>query len=249
MNAKRLTTCIGLAIALPLSASFAQDDGLDLEDLFAEEFEDEPSQVAINDPLEPVNRAIFKFNDKVYRSIVKPFASAYSKVMPDPLERGIDNVFENLKFPSRFVSNGLQGRFGQAGKETGKFLVNSTVGVGGIFKVSDDIEGLRTSDEDIGQALGRWGMGHGFYIVFPFLGPTSLRDFAGDFADGAVEPIPTPWSQVDDTTERLVLRVIDTVNGLPALMDLYDSMRRAAVDPYASVRDGYTQRRAKQVEE
>ena len=89
----------------------------------------------------------------------------------------------------------------------------------------------------------------GVLIANGTLSEPNMPDFAGDFADGAVEPIPTPWSQVDDTTDRLILRAVDIVNDLPALMDLYDSMRRSAIDPYASVRDGFTQRRAKLVEE
>lgn len=221
---------------------------MDVEDLFADDFEAEQI-ITINDPFEGVNRAIFKFNDGLYTKVVKPFSRAYTKIVPDPVERGMSNVFENLKFPSRFVSNVLQGRFGQAGKETGKFVLNTTVGIAGIMKPSDRVEGLRTSDEDIGQAFGRWGLGHGFYIVIPLIGPTSLRDFAGDFADNYTEPIPEPWSQIEDSTSRWVVRGVEIVNNLPSLMDLYDSMKRSAIDPYASVRDAYAQRRARLVEE
>ncbi|EDY85186.1 VacJ like lipoprotein [Verrucomicrobiia bacterium DG1235] len=228
------------------SVAIAQDDAIDLDDLFADEFE-EQSTVTINDPLEKYNRAIFKFNDSVYTSLVKPVARTYSNVMPDRVERGIENVFKNLKYPSRLVGNILQGRFGQAGKETGKFALNTTVGIGGIFRPSDDFEGLQTHDEDVGQAFARWGFGHGFYLVLPFTGPTSLRDFVGDFVDDAVEPINEPWSQIEDDTDRLILRVIEITNRLPAIMELYDSMRRSAIDPYSSVRDAYAQRRARQV--
>lgn len=237
------------ALCLLASASLsAQDEGLDMEDLFGDDFEQEVS-ASIHDPLEPINRVIFNFNDGLYRHIVKPFARTYSKIVPDPVERGIGNVFENLEFPARFVSNSLQGRFGQAGKETGKFIINTTAGIGGIFRASDKYPELNTTKEDIGQAFGRWGFGHGFYIVLPFMGPTSFRDLVGDFADGAVEPIPEPWSQIDDETDRLIVRAIGIVNDIPSLMDIYESMKRSAVDPYASVRDGYTQRRARQVED
>ncbi len=242
-----LKLCILFSSTLVLTvASRGQQIGL--EDLIDEDLETGPP-VTINDPIEGFNRAIFKFNDGLYTKIVTPFARGYSKVVPDPIEKGVGNFFDNLKFPSRFAGNVLQGRLNQAGRETGKFLVNSTIGLGGILKPSDDIDGLSPSDEDIGQAFAKWGMGHGFYIVLPFLGPTSLRDFVGDFADGAVEPIPDPWTLIDDDTDRLILQVAEIVNGLPRLIEIYDSMRRSAIDPYASVRDGYAQRRARQVNE
>ncbi|MDQ8205348.1 VacJ family lipoprotein [Pelagicoccus sp. SDUM812003] len=247
MKASTLSLFAATLIGLPASL-VGQDDGLDIDELFQDDFEAE-RQVSINDPLEPVNRAIFKFNDGLYNKVVRPFSKAYARVMPDPVEKGITNVFENLEFPSRFTSNLLQGRVGNAAKETGKFLVNTTAGIGGIIRVSDEIDGLDIPDEDIGQAFASWGVGHGFYLVLPFMGPSSARDLVGDFADGAVEPIPTPWSQVDDSTDRLILRSIDIVNDLPRLMDVYDSMQRSAIDPYASVRDGYAQRRARQASE
>lgn len=237
-----------IVLAAGITTANAQDDGLNVEDLFADDFEQDLA-TSINDPFEGVNRAIFKFNNGVYKNLFRPFARAYTKIVPDPIEKGIGNVFNNLKLPSRFVSNAFQGRFGQAGKETGQFVINTTAGIGGIFRVSDRFEDLQTSQEDFGQTLGAWGFGHGFYIIVPFLGPTSLRDFAADFVDDAVDPIPTPNSQIDDSADRLALRVIDIVNRLPSLIDLYDSMSRSAIDPYASMRDGYTQRRASQVAE
>lgn len=233
---------------IPVAISYGQDEGMDVDDLFADDFEAE-EEITINDPLEGINRAIFKFNDGVYTKVLKPFARTYANVMPDPVEQGVSNVFENLKFPSRFVSNVLQGRFGQAGKETGKFVVNTTVGVLGIMKPSDRIESLDTSDEDIGQAFGRWGIGHGFYLVIPFIGPSSFRDFVGDLADDIPEPLPKPWTIIEDSTDRMILRAIEITNNLPGLLEIYDSMKRSAIDPYASVRDAYAQRRARMVEE
>ncbi|MBC2605544.1 MlaA family lipoprotein [Pelagicoccus albus] len=229
--------------------SIAQDDeGLQLDDLFEEDFEMEEAP-SIHDPFEKVNRAIFDFNDEVYATFGRPFANAYARVMPDPVERSITNVFTNLKFPSRFVGNVLQGRFGEASKETGQFVVNTTVGIGGIFRVSDKIPSLQTNKEDFGQALGSWGVKHGFYIVLPILGPSSLRDFASDFVDDAIEPIPSPNTVIDDSTDRMVIRTVEVVNQFPSLMNLYDSMKRSAIDPYASVRDAYAQRRAIQISE
>ena len=241
-------SCILFSSAFAASSLCAQEGGVNIEDLFEDDFEDEKA-ADINDPLESLNRAIFNFNDGVYKHVARPFASGYSAIVPDPVEKGVGNVFKNLKFPSRFVGNLLQGKLRKAGQETGKFLVNTTVGLGGIFEASKDSKDLNPPEEDVGQALAVWGLGHGFYFVMPFLGPTSARDFVGDFADGAANPIPRPWSQVDDSGERIALRVIEAVNELPANMDLYDSMSRSSIDKYAAVRDAYAQRRAKKVSE
>lgn len=243
-----------LSLTLVASLSFgssliAQDDGLDIDDLFEDDFEAEEATATIHDPIEGFNRAIFNFNDGFYKNIGRPFANTYAKIMPDPVEKGIGNVFENAKFPSRFVSNVFQARFGEASKETGQFLINTTAGIGGIFKVSDEFEELDTNKEDFGQVLGAWGMGHGFYLVIPFMGPTSLRDFAADFVDDAVEPLPSPNSEIEDSADRIALRAVELINRFPYLMDLYESMSRSAIDPYASMRDAYAQRRAKAVEE
>ncbi len=231
-------------LALPLAA---QVDGVDIDSLFEDDFE--APVKPINDPIAPVNRVIFRFNDKVYTYAAKPFANFYRKAMPVPVQKGVGNVFGNLKYPSRLAGCLLQGKLKRASQETGRFFVNSTVGVAGIFDAAKNFENLNPPAEDIGQAFGKWGVGHGFYIVLPLIGPTSLRDLAGNFADGAVEPVPTPWSAIDDTSTRLTLRVIDNVNSLPFIMDLYDSMERSAIDPYSSVRDAYTQRRARAVAE
>ncbi|MDQ8187509.1 VacJ family lipoprotein [Pelagicoccus sp. SDUM812002] len=244
MKSRRYSGILILATALSATVG-AQEDGIDLDDLFNDDFE-EQSTVSINDPFEKVNRAIFNFNDGVYDKVARPLARSYSNVMPDRVERGLANAFRNLKFPSRFTGNVLQARFGQAGKETGKFVLNTTVGLGGLFRPSDRFDSLQTSNEDIGQAFGTWGIGHGFYVIIPFMGPTSLRDFVADFGDDAVDPIPTPWSQIDDSQDRLIIRVVDITNRLPALMELYDSMRRSSIDPYSSVRDAYAQRRARE---
>lgn len=224
----------------------AQEEGIEIEDLFTDDFEDSSSAV-IHDPLEKINRGLFAFNDAVYTKLAKPFARAYAKAVPDRAQRGISNVFRNAKFPSRFAGNVLQGRFGEAGKETGKFILNTTIGIGGILRPSDAMPGLQTNPEDVGQAFASWGLGHGFYFVLPFIGPTSLRDFAGNYVDNAVEPIPESWSRIEDDRTRSVIRSVEIVNRLPAIMRLYDSMLQSSIDPYTSVRDAYAQIRAREV--
>lgn len=125
----------------------------------------------------------------------------------------------------RFTGNILQFKFGRATKETGKFLINSTVGIGGLINVTKDDPTFDFPEEDIGQALGSWGVKHGFYIVLPILGPSTIRDFVGRLGGNVVDPLSEPWTQVDDTHDRLILQGTDTINDLPEIIDLYQSHR------------------------
>ncbi len=246
MKAKRSSFAFA-ALALA-TIGIAQPSEVDVDDLFNDDFETAPT-ATINDPLHHINRVVFRFNDQVYTDVAKPFARFYRKTIPVPVQTGINNVFNNVKFPSRFVGSVLQGKFKRAGQETGKFVINSTIGIGGIFNATKNMDGLNPPEEDIGQAFAKWGIGHGFFVVLPFIGPTSLRDFVGNYADNAVEPVPTPMSMIENKGLRLTLRVVDNVNELPFILDLYDSMRRTAIDPYTAVRDAYAQQRAKALAE
>ena len=112
-----------------------------------------------------------------------------------------------------------------------------------------DFEGLNPPKEDIGQALGSWGIGHGFYLVLPVLGPTTLRDGIGGIGGRTVHPVSRPWSQVEESEYRLGIQALESVNDSPDLMDAYESMMESAVYPYEAVKDAYAQRRAAQVAE
>lgn len=238
---------LALAAVLPLSAQI-EIDQLEESDLYGDDiYATESTNIA--DPFEPFNRAIFKFNDGVYRKVFKPVARTYSKIMPDPAERGIKNFFSNLKYPSRLAGNLLQGKFRGAARETGRFVVNTTAGLGGFFNPAGKIKALEESPEDIGQALGAWGVGHGFYVVLPLLGPSSVRDFAGNMLDEIAETSPDPFSRLYTEETELALRATEVANNLPGLINLYESIVRNAIDPYAALRDGYAQRRASLVEE
>lgn len=239
---------LALAIALSLAPLALHGEALD-EDPFLEEDLEASASAEIADPLEKVNRKIFAFNDFAYKKVFRPFAKGYSKIMPDPAEKGLSNAFDNLAYPSRLVGNLLQGKFKGAGKETGRFLVNTTVGLGGLMDPAKEIKSLQTPKEDLGQSFGKWGLGHGFYVVLPFMGPTSLRDFVGNVGDSAANPIPQPWSQVDDDSDRALLQATEVVNSLPNILDLYDSLTRSAIDPYTAARNAYAQLRARQTSE
>ena len=224
------------------------DDLLDIDDLSEEASSSGPS-AEIADPFEGINRAIFGFNDFAYKEIFEPFSKGYVSVVPQPARKGIGNFFNNLEFPTRFAGSVLQFRFGRASQETGKFLVNTTAGFAGFMNVAPEFDGLNPPIEDVGQAFGAWGIDHGFYIIVPFIGPSSLRDFVGRYGGRTVDPIPEPWTQVDDDGARFALQATDVINDLPDIIDVYNKITEPAIDPYAAVRDGYAQLRAARVAE
>ena len=215
---------------------------------------DEYAAPPVSDPLERVNRAIFKFNDGFYRDVLRPFARGYERVVPQPVRHALTNFFDNLRFPVRFVSSALQARPGRATRETGKFLLNSTLGIGGLVRISDAVPALAAvPDEDLGQTFGVWGIGAGPYLVLPFLGPSSVRDTAGLVGNSCLNPVG--WSRARHTVKgydakwRHGLQAVDLLNTSPELLATYDSFKQAALDPYVAVRNGYLQHRAAAVKQ
>lgn len=239
-----------------LHSKVSAEDFVDLDDLMEmDELLEDDGTVAtsggaeIADPLKGLNRAIFGFNNTVYKNIFQPFTKQYVRVIPKEARKGVGNFFNNLEYPVRLTGNLLQFRLGRASQETGKFFINTTAGMAGFMNAAQEFEGLQPPKEDIGQAFGAWGVKHGFYFVLPFLGPTSLRDFVGRIGGNYVDPISEPWTQVDDSTARFILLTTDTVNDLPEIIDIYNSITGSAIDPYTAMRDGYAQLRAAQVAE
>jgi phospholipid-binding lipoprotein MlaA len=209
---------------------------------------DEYATVEISDPLERLNRATFWCNDKMYLALFRPISKGYEKVVPRPVRKGLDNAFANVKFPIRFVSSALQGKFKRAGLETEKFLVNTVFGLGGLIRQSDKIPSLLDLPaEDMGQTFATWGMGHGPYIMIPFLGPSSLRDGVGLLADNALNPVnwAVYWQNPPDWT--IIPPSADTLRALPSYLELYDSSKKDSIDPYLAIRNAYGQYRAEAV--
>jgi phospholipid-binding lipoprotein MlaA len=193
------------------------------------------------DPLEPLNRASFALNDGLDRALLRPAAKAYRKVTPDLIETGISNVFSNAKYPVTLVNNALQGKFRAALSDTGRFLLNSTLGLGGLLDPATDI-GLERNDEDFGQTFGKWGVGSGPYFVVPLFGPTTLRDGIGAIADDFAEP----RSYIERDRTRWTLWAAGNFERRARLLDA-DALLSRAGDPYALVRSAYLQRREFQV--
>lgn len=200
----------------------------------------------VPDPLEGWNRAMFTFNDAFMEYAARPLNEGYVYVTPDFVRAGISNFFHNAAFPVRFVNNLLQGRPRAAGVEMSRFLLNTTAGLGGLFDVARRHKPIvHVEDEDMGQTLGVWGIGEGCYIVWPVIGPSTARDSLGMAGDYFL----SPGTYVQDYAEVMWgLYVFEVFNDLDKTLDLYDNLKRAAVEPYSSVRDAYVQYRRAQIE-
>lgn len=238
----------GLFLCLSLTAVQAEDDFLSEEELYGD-FEEEAT-MTVSDPLEPVNRATFKFNDFVYTHVIQHVANGYQAVAPEPVERGASNFFQNLGYPIRLVGNLLQGRVKGAWVETERFAVNTTLGVVGVWPAADRFERMQPLEpEDVGQAFGAWGIGEGPYLVLPLLGPSNCRDLVGYVGDRAVHPLKKPYSVIDDSGWQLAYDSAEGIVKSPALLDLYFQMKEGAFDPYSSMKNAYSQKRRSMVAE
>lgn len=188
------------------------------------------------DPWEGFNRAVYSFNDKADRYFMKPVAKGYRAITPDPVETGLGNVFANLAELRNVLNDALQWKWKQAGNDAGRFLINSTVGLVGLFDVAK-LAGLEKSEgEDFGQTLAVWGVGQGPYIVLPFLGPSSLRDTAGLPADMWSDPV----AHIDDVPTRNTTRFVGLVVQRASLLQAEELI---SGDRYTFLRDAYLQRR------
>ena len=202
---------------------------------------------SIADPIEPWNRAMYHFNDKFYFWLLKPAAQGYKYVIPEVVRERFSNFYENIKMPVRFVNNVFQGEFQYAGIELFRFIVNSIAGVLGFWDVAKSAE-LTGRDADFGQTLGKYGVGFGFYIVWPFLGPSSPRDSVGWAADRVLTPtsyVSSEWI----SPEGVGLYAHEKVNYYSFHIGDYETLKGAAIDPYIAMRDAYIQYRKKLIEQ
>lgn len=233
----------------PPSESFVGGDNVD--DFFDDTEslpEDAPvTQVEelVPDPLITFNRAMFAVNDKLYFWCLKPVAQGYKKVAPAIVRKGVRNFFHNLGTPARFVSSMLQGKFRGAGSELGRFLVNSTVGIGGVWDPAEMYLGLKPSDEDLGQTLGSYHVDNGVFIVWPLLGPSTLRDTVGKVGDLFLNPL----YYLNPNELAWGLSGLDTVNDTSYRIGDYETVKSTYMDPYVMIRDFYITHRKKKIAE
>ena len=191
----------------------------------------------ISDPFEPVNRTIFKVNEFADKYAMRPVAKGYQSVIPAPIRTGVNNFFDNISYPIDIINAALQGKFKQAGSDTARFALNSTVGFAGFLDPATKL-GLEKHEEDFGQTLGVWGVPKGPYLVIPFFGPKTIRSGAGDLAGVYVNPQFYLFSSSVQTKVNIfwLVHVRSTLLG-------FDEEVQRAFDRYAFVRDAYLQNR------
>jgi phospholipid-binding lipoprotein MlaA len=197
-------------------------------------------QIEEYDPWEPFNEKMFKFNYNFDRYLFKPVAKAYNFVMPDLFQQMISHGFDNINLVPKLANNLLQWNWKGFGIELSRFLINSTLGIGGLFDIAKTEFGLQKTKVDFGQTLGKWGLGPGPFLVLPFLPPLTVRDGIGYAADGAMDPLSYVLPFVPD---RLIMKVGDQINDRSLNLDLFQGFEETTVDLYSAVRNGYLQRR------
>ena len=220
---------------------------LEENDEFLDEFESEFEEKAVRvaDPLSSWNRAMFHFNDKFYFWLLKPVARGYKAVIPVVVRTGARNFFRNLFTPIRLTSCILQGKVKAGGTEFTRFVVNSTVGILGVADPAQKYLKLEMSDEDLGQTLGVYGIGNGFYLVWPLLGPSTLRDSVGMVGDWFLNPI----SYVESVEASVAIWSYEKINETSFRIGDYESIKEAAIEPYEAFRDAYIQYRKNKVKQ
>ena len=189
------------------------------------------------DPWEGFNRASYKFNDALDRAIAKPVAKGYKKVTPRVVRTGVSNFVSNLGSITTVVNDVLQGKMKQAGHDSGRFLLNSTLGLGGLFDPAS-AAGLERNSEDFGQTLGKWGVKSGPYLMLPILGPSTVRDTIGRVPDQFTYPL----NYLEDDSTRYIIRGLDFLDLRAGLLDL-DPQIEKSYDKYAFIRNAWLQRR------
>jgi phospholipid-binding lipoprotein MlaA len=224
-------------------ADASTDDNAE-SDLYEENNLDEGAEVfSIADPLLPWNRLMFEFNDRLYFWVLKPVARGYTAVVPSPVRVGIDNFFRNLFMPPRFVSCLLQGKGAAAEAELARFFVNTTIGVLGFMAPAKDLAAFNPPEEDLGQTLGVYGIGNGIYIVWPFFGPSTLRDTVGMVGDRFLNPV----TYLEPFEAAAGVTAVKTVNDTSFRIGDYETLLESAIIPYEAFRDAYLQYRQKKI--
>jgi len=199
----------------------------------------EPAELEHYDPWEAFNSKAFEFNRHMDKHVLKPVAKGWKTVVPRPAQTMIANVFTNLNVVPRVVNNALQGNWNGAERELSRFLINSTVGVAGMFDPAKDVWNISKSPADFGQTLGKWGAGPGPYLILPFMEPLTVRDGIGKVVDRAIDPL----SYVVPLIPALSLTVGNRINERALNYELFVDFDDAVIDAYSAVRDGYLQRR------
>jgi len=212
---------------------------------FEDPFDVEESE-PVNDPWEPFNATMFELNYNIDRHVIKPGAQVYDAVIPDDVQDSLGNAFYNLGFPARLFNNLVQGKFDGAGKETQRFLLNSTLGVGGLFDVATHMFEIEAPPaEDVGQTLAVHGVPSGPYLVLPMFAPTTVRDAAAEIGDLFLNPVNffMPF------LPNVAMNATEMLNARSRSLEAFEDTEEASVDLYGAARSGYFDRRADEIQE
>jgi phospholipid-binding lipoprotein MlaA len=219
---------------------------------FEDEFQEESKTLI--DPLSGYNRFMTPFNDIVITYALNPVSEVYGYVVPQPLRIGISNALKNLQFPVRFANNLLQGKFRNSAEEFSRFVFNSTLGLGGLIDVSTNELHILAHKEDFGQTLGYYGIGSGFHVVLPFLGPSNVRDIVGTSIDAYASPLVNvrgleKYKIPNDFTQSTAIVAGHLINRNSLRLGQYESLKKDAIDLYPFLRDIYEQKRDAEIAE
>lgn len=222
-----------------------------------DEFEDEfASQEEIDtlDPLSAYNRVMTNFNDTLFIYVVNPVSQGYATVIPEFVQESLSNFSHNIQFPIRFANNLLQKKFQNSLEETERFIVNSTVGIAGIFDPARTYMNILAHNEDFGQTLGFYGVGSGFHVVLPFLGPSNIRDIIGLTTDGYISPLIHlkglhKYKLPRNYRESFGIYGLQILNKNALNLGAYESLKKDAIDLYPFLRDIYEQKRLSDIQE
>lgn len=206
------------------------------------------ASTANKDPLEGINRGVYKFNDVADRALIKPVATAYKTVTPSPIRKGVSNFFSNIGTLTTVINDLLQFKFAHAFTDAGRFVINSTFGIAGLIDVAS-MDNIEKRNEDFGQTLGHWGVDTGAYLVLPFVGPSTVRDTAGLVFDTVTSDPITYTHNIGEIRLHNQLRTAQLIDKRTQLLDATDIVDNASIDPYAFLRDAYLQRRASLVQD
>jgi phospholipid-binding lipoprotein MlaA len=214
------------------------------KELFEEEFE--TKQLKVADPLYIWNKGMYHFNDKLYFWVLKPLAKGYKAITPDIFRTGVKNFFYNVMMPIRFVNCILQGKGNAAASEFTRFVINTTIGVLGLVDIASQYPELNLpDDEDLGQTFAKYGIGNGFFIVWPILGPSTLRDLIGSVGDAYLNPL----IYIEPFEAQMAVRGANLVNKTSFHIGEYEALKEASVDPYVAMRNSYLQFREKKIKQ
>ena len=217
-----------------------------VKDTYLDPFSNEAKIEVIHDPWEPMNAKVFSFNMHVDRFVLKPMATGYAWLLPDPVEQAIGRAISNIRFVPRTVNDLLQWKWKNAGIEVGRFVINSTVGIAGLFDVAGDHLDLKpVPAEDFGQTLAVHGVQPGAYLVLPFLPPTTVRDGIGLVGDVLLDPL----NYFLPFIPQVSVRATEIVNERSQNLERYEGVEVATLDMYGAVREAYAQKRSQAIRE